>query len=159
MTNPRTTSDRPDAHLHAWMDAEAEAPASTRLFEQVLATTRTMPQVRRWPTWWPISPDRGRAPGGVSVRQLLLLVAIGLALLGAAVIAGGGRPLFSRIRPGPTTEARLATLFAQTCAHPLSIAVAGGDVWVSCFDQVRWFDGHGALQGAESGSALGVDAD
>ena len=158
MTQQHAATERGDAQLRAWMDAEAEAPASTRLFEQVFASTRTMPQVRRWPAWWPFSPDRAGGTGGTWTRRLLLLAAVALVALGAAMLAGGGQPFRSFDRPVPSLESRAVTVFAQTCAHPRSIAVVGSDVWVTCLDQVRWFDRSGAVEGALSGTALGVDA-
>lgn len=159
MTRHRTETQRIDVQIRGWMQSEAEAPASTRLFEQVIETTRTMPQLRRRPAWWPFESGSGEADHRTTAR-LLVLVAIGLvAALGAVVITGGGRAFLSIVRPAPTMVGRAAERFVDTCAHPMSIATVGGEVWVSCIDQVRWFDANGKVQGAVSGTALAVDAE
>jgi hypothetical protein len=142
-----------DAQLRDWMDAEATAPAPTRMFDQVLGTTAAMPQLRRWPGWRPAVLDAH------SSRRLVLLVAASLlvALL-AAIVAGGTGRLLTTARPTPTSELRIGALFAPTCAHPASIATAGEQVWVACQDQVRRFDPTGSVNAAVPGAAVAVDA-
>lgn len=146
------TADRFATQLRAWMEDEADAGASSRMYDAIFTATATTPQARRWPLWPPVTlqPTSTRRPSVVLVLMLLVATA-------AAVLAGAGLGLLPIPRPAPTAAVRAAQEFARTCAHPHSIATVGSETWAACVDQIRWFDRNGTVNGAVPGSAVSVD--
>jgi hypothetical protein len=153
MSAPRNV----DRMLEAWLESEAAGPGPDRLFDEIIGSTSGTRQARAWPSWLDGLAALADGHRPLLVALLLLLVAA----IGSVALAGGAfnALLPSPSRPAVTPRSVAGTTFAATCAHPHSIIVAGGGVWVACLEQSRRFDAStGHLTGAVEAPIVVADA-